>query len=195
MEFYRQLDSSGSCQRRIENCLYENLLQKPYHMISVAGLCQQVDISRKSFYNHYPSKDACLCALFHRAVRGGALRMMDAIGRKEDYVQVCAAGLAYWKEQKPLLDMVVRNDLLPHFLSQMIQCVLEDEITLMKLLNTPQMESDMDILSCFVSMYTTLLLRWHGRNFDTPIEEMVQKLIRLIYLPLLQIQVSDSKGT
>jgi len=186
MELYRQLGTSGSCQERIENCLYENLLRKPYRVISVADLCKQVGISRKAFYNHYPNKDACLCAIFYRAIHTSSLKMLDASTRGGDTVQVCTAGLEYWKEQKNLLDIIMRNDLLPYFLSQKIRSVLEDEKILLDLQNTPQVKCDMDILSCSVSLYMTMLLRWHARNFDTPTKEMALKFTRCAYLPLFQ---------
>ena len=70
-------NTPGTCQRQkqIEDCLYENLLQKPYHNISVSDLCKQVGISRKAFYNYYPSKDACFCAILDRAIQDSVLRL------------------------------------------------------------------------------------------------------------------------
>lgn len=53
-------------QKQIEDCLYENLLRRPYTSVSISDLCHQLDISRKSFYNYYPDKDSCFRSFISR---------------------------------------------------------------------------------------------------------------------------------
>lgn len=179
-------NTPGTCQRQkqIEDCLYENLLQKPYHNISVSDLCKQVGISRKAFYNYYPSKDACFCAILDRAIQDSVLRLTPDTN---DPVQTYTAYLEYWKSQKPLFDIIVRNGLVYLFLQQNLHHVMAEERTLMDLLNTPVVKSDTDILSCCMSIQITLLMQWYSRGFDTPAREMATKFLRLLYLPMFQL--------
>ena len=179
-------NTPGTCQRQkqIEDCLYENLLQKPYHNISVSDLCKQVGISRKAFYNYYPSKDACFCAILDRAIQDSVLRLTPDTN---DPVQTYTAYLEYWKSQKPLFDIIVRNGLVYLFLQQNLHHVMAEDRTLMDLLNTPVVKSDTDILSCCMSIQITLLMQWYSRGFDTPAREMATKFLRLLYLPMFQL--------
>lgn len=179
-------NTPGTCQRQkqIEDCLYENLLQKPYHSVSVSDLCKQVGISRKAFYNYYPSKDACFCAILDRAIRDSVLRLTPDTN---DPVQVYTAYLEYWKSQKPLFDIIVRNNLGYLFIQQSLHHVMTEERTLLDLLNTPVVKSDTDILSCCMSIQITLLIQWYSRGFDTPAREMAMKYLRLLYLPMFQL--------
>lgn len=186
MEQRKLSNTPGTCQRQkqIEDCLYENLLQKPYHNISVSDLCKQVGISRKAFYNYYPSKDACFCAILDRAIRDSVLRLTPDTN---DPVQVYTAYLEYWKSQKPLFDIIVRNNLGYLFIQQSLHHVMTEERTLLDLLNTPIVKSDTDILNCCMSIQITLLMQWYSRGFDTPAREMATKFLRLLYLPMFQL--------
>lgn len=109
-------------------------------------------------------------------------------------MQTYAAYLEYWKTQKPLFDIIVRNQLLYFFLQQNILFFTEEETTVLDLLNTPEVKTDMDILCCCMSIQTTLLLQWYSRDFDTPSEEMARKFLRLIYLPMFQIPEKEKDG-
>lgn len=179
-------NTPGTCQRQkqIEDCLHENLLQKPYHSVSVSDLCKQVGISRKAFYNYYPSKDACFCAILDRVIQDSVLRLRP---NPDDPVQVYTAYLEYWKCQKPLFDIIVRNNLGYLFIQQSLHHVMTEERTLLDLLNTPVVKSDTDILSCCMSIQITLLMQWYSRGFDTPAREMATKFLRLLYLPMFQL--------
>lgn len=186
MEQRKIPNTPGTCQRQkqIEDCLYENLLQKPYHNISVSDLCKQVGISRKAFYNYYPSKDACFCAILDRAIQDSVLRLtLDT----NDPVQVYTAYLEYWKGQKPFLDTIVRNGLIYLFLQQSLHHVMTEERTLLDMLNTPMVKSDTDILNCCMITQFTLQMQWYSRGFDTPAREMAIKCLRLLYLPMFQM--------
>lgn len=172
-------------QRQIEDCLYENLLHTPYHSISVSDLCRQVGISRKAFYNYYHDKDACFGAIIDRFSREAILCASTTVPDDATALEATIAFLEYWKSQKAYWDIIVRNELLPLVLVRNIHYFLTEEATFLDLLNTPEVKSDTDILACCVSVQITLILQWHLRNFDTPVEEMARKFLRLMHTPMI----------
>ena len=171
-------------QRQIEDCLYSNLLQRPYTSVSVSDLCHQLEISRKSFYNYYPDKDSCFRSIISRQLRQCILQLSSA-PENSTLDHIIGDFLVFWKGQRNFLDIIVRNNLLYMAIDQCILFLREEENTILEFLNTPQLQNDEYVLSVFVTTHITLILHWYLRGFDTPMEEMVQKYKRLAYQPLV----------
>ena len=172
-------------QKQIEDCLYESLLLRPYSSVSISDLCHQLDLSRKSFYNYYPDKDSCFRSLINRCLQNCMLyisRTVPQDGTHEDSVR---AFLQFCKDQKPMLDIIARNHLQAVLMDQCTKYVVEEDRSLLELLNTEELETDVFVLTCFVSVNITLILHWYQEGFQTPLEEMVQKYLRLTRQPLL----------
>lgn len=187
MESVRPHTTSTAYRRQwqIEDCLYECLLHTPYRSVSVSDICQRVGISRKAFYNYYRDKDACFCAVIRRKLRDSMLRTTTDIPDGATMLQATTTMLNYWKEQKDFLDMIVHNQLLHFLLMESIQHTLHEEGSVLDLLSTSEVKSDEDILACYMSSQITLLLQWYQRNFDTPVEEMAKKYLRIIHAPMI----------
>lgn len=172
-------------QKQIEDCLYENLLHSSYQSISVADLCRQVGISRKAFYNHYHDKDACLCAMIDRILQEAMLHISRQTPDDAAPLETAVAILDYWKSQKGLLDIIIRDNLFPLLVFRNIHYVLREDRSLLNLLDTPEVQSDTDILACYIASQLTLVLQWYIRGFDTPTEEMARKLLRIMHAPMI----------
>ena len=171
-------------QKQIEECLFENLLQRPYPSVSISDLCYQLGISRKSFYNYFPDKDSCFRALVSRMLRQCVLQLSSCPGQQE----MIALFLSFWKEQRNLLDIIVRNNLLYLAVDQCIQFLREEDKAVLEILNTPRLQYDPYVLSVFVTANITLILHWYLNGFDTPLAEMVDKYKRIIYEPLVRVE-------
>ena len=170
-------------QRQIEECLQENMLHTDYSMITVADLCRQMGISRRAFYTYYRDKDACLYALIDRMIKASFFRSMPE--RKMDILQSCTANLEYWKEHKTFLDAIVKQNMGALFRDRNVVYFTREKHVLFELLNNPDVEADMDIISSYVGIRISMLFRWHARNFDTAPEDMARKYLRMIQSPLL----------
>lgn len=180
--------ASSRRQRQIEECLQTNMLQMPYAMITVAELCRQLGISRRTFYTYYCDKDACLYALIDRMVKASFFHSIP--DGKMDLLEICTINLEYWKKQKEFLDAIVFQQMGPLLRDRIVLYFTKDETILYTLLNTPEVNTDLDIISSYVGIRISLLFRWHTRNFDTPAEEMARKYIRMIQSPLLPAEGS-----
>lgn len=174
-------------QKQIEDCLYDNLLRTPYPSISVADICRQVGISRKAYYNYYRDKDTCFAAVVDRRIRDSMLYAATQAPDNATMLESATVLLEYWKSQKDFFDIIVRNNLLHFLLIRNMQYVLEEDRSTLELLSTPDMQSDSDILACYMMSQLTLVIQWYLRGFDTPAEEMAKKLLRILHVPLIRM--------
>lgn len=185
-----RIHSTPTAQRRqmqIEDCLYDNLLHTPWQSISVADICRQVGISRKAYYNYYKDKESCFCAYIDRVLRDCPLYVSQTISDKSTPLETTMVLLSYWKERKALLDVLVKNDLLHFLTSRTVHYALTEHQILLDRLSTDEIPTDTDILCCYASIQVTLISLWHSRGFDTPVEEMARKFLRIVHEPLISI--------
>ena len=172
-------------QRQIEECLFDNLLQRPYPSVSISDLCHQLGISRKSFYNYFPDKDSCFRAIISRKLRNCILNLTTDLPEKATLEEAIAYYLSYWKNEKAFLDVIIRNNLVFLLSKQCIHFLLEEDTTFLPFLDTPRLKADEFVLAGFVNIQITLILKWYMQNFATPLEEMVNTYQRLLYQPLI----------
>ena len=185
---YTKLPGSATAyrrQRQIEECLYDNLLQRPYPSVSISDLCHQLGISRKSFYNYFPDKDSCFRAIISRKLHNCILRLTTDLPENTTAEEVIAFYLTFWKDEKGLFDIIVRNNLLSLLMDQCIYFLREEDQIILPFLNSPQLKADNFVLASFVSVQITLMLQWYLQNFSTPLNEMVTTYQRLVYHPLI----------
>ena len=172
-------------QKQIADCLYDNLLLRPYPSVSISDLCHQLGISRKSFYNYFPDKDSCFRSIISRTLHACILHLTSDVSEQASQEDIIAAYLSFWRQEKNLMDIIVRNNLVNLLMDQCIHFLQVENQILLPFLDTPQLKADDFVLACFVSSQVTLILQWYLRDFETPLEDMVRTYKRLIYHPLL----------
>lgn len=172
-------------QRQIEECLFDNLLQRPYPSVSISDLCHQLGISRKSFYNYFPDKDSCFRAIISRKLRNCILSLTTDLPEDVALEDAIVFYLSFWKDEKNFLDIVVRNNLIFLLSDQCFHFLMEEDETLLPFLNTSRLKADTFVLAGFVNVQITLMLQWYLQNFTTPMEDMVNVYQRLLYQPLI----------
>ena len=172
-------------QRQIEDCLYENLLHRPYTSVSVSDLCHQLGLSRKSFYNYYPDKDTCFQAIINRKIQACMLQLTSFSSGNEGNRDAIAAYLSFCREEKAFFDIIVRNNLLLPLMDQAIRYLRDEDRMMLALLDTDLLKNDPYVLSCYVTVNITFVLQWYLENYATPLEEMVRKYQRLLHEPLV----------
>ena len=174
-------------QKQIEDCLYSNLLQRPYTSVSVSDLCHQMEISRKSFYNYFPDKDSCFRSLISRKIRQCVLSVTSGKSVDSTLDDSISVFLEFWKQERPFLDILARNNLLTMLLDQCICFLREEDTSVLEYLDTPQLQTDDFVLACYVNTQILLVIQWYKGNYEISVEEMVRKYKRLIYEPLLSL--------
>lgn len=187
MDMTKSPVSATACrrQRQIEECLYENLQHRPYTSVSISDLCHQLGLSRKSFYNYYPDKNACFQAIIKRKIQSCMLHAASTSDDNRNAQDSIAAFLSFCRTEKVFFDIIIRNNLVTTLMDQCIRYIREEDTVVMELLNTAFLKNDPYILSCYISVNVTFVLQWHLENYAIPLEDMVKKYRRLLYEPLL----------
>ena len=172
-------------QRQIEDCLYENLQQRPYTSVSISDLCHQLGLSRKSFYNYYPDKDACFRAIINRKIHACTLHIASISTDNSCNLDAIAAFLSFCREERTFFDIITGNNLVSTLMDEFIRYLRDEDKLVMRLLNTDLLKNDPYVLSCYVGVNVTFILQWYLENFATSLDEMVHKYQRLLYDPLI----------
>ncbi len=112
-----------SSRNAIADALLSLMREKPYARITISGICKEADVSRQTFYAHFPSKDSvvsyalerkyCFHPEEHECCRG-SMALKD----------ICRAYSDYIVDQQDILEILVRNDLLYLMQSSLYDCLL-----------------------------------------------------------------------
>jgi len=172
-------------QQQLEDCLLQNMLLKPYGDISVSDLCEQSQISRKSFYRYFGSKDGCLCALLDRAMLESSRYEIPADPELNPLEAEFFRILSFWKQEQDLLRVVAVNELTGHLLERMIQHILNEEHDLLNYLGISNVQNYEDPLLFSTTGFLALLLNWAKSGFRKPVIQMAVTMADLYSRPLM----------
>lgn len=176
-------EESSRRQRELEQGFLNMLHSQPYDKITLTDLCRQLNISRKSFYRYFPTKEDCLLALIDHTLADCndiALGGWDGTSALNERVQL--SFFRYWKNRKPFLDAVKENDL---------QHLLLDRTTLIVDRMKENRKSDSfarEQIEYFVAHgLISTVLRWHHFGFQSSPEEMAEVFSGLLGSPDVSI--------
>lgn len=169
-------EESAHRQRQLEQCLLELMADHAYSNITIGQICDLADISRKSFYRYFDSKDGCLHALLDHVIMDGSTYYMAP--EDESIRSFCVRIFEYWHRQTPLLDALEKNGESLQLLQRMIRYILEEE---------PQYARYMGISDCAVMEHIVynvsgtmgLVLTWHHSGYPKTAEQMGELLYQL----------------
>ena len=178
-------DQKLNRKMQFEDALLALMGEMPYEKISVKDLTERMGVARKTFYQYFPGKRACLEALVDRTIYAGDLYVLQTVPKGAPEEEAYATRLSFWMEHKALLDAIIQNGLGDFFLERTILFVHRENPGLPARLDRPGMPSDGDILYFCLSGQVCLLLRWCREGFCQPVEDMVRKTLRLLHEPLL----------
>lgn len=173
-------------RKEIEKGLLELMRTVPYDQISVTALAAHLGLSRKCFYHYFPNKEACLDSLMERTIQECALFISEKTSFEEDVFQAYVRNLCYWKQNRGILDAVMENNLILVLLRHCMEHLHTEEKGMQDRLDRPHVAVDHDVLLFFTTGQLALLLNWCLHDFDTPVEELAEKMIRLIHTPLIE---------
>jgi len=183
MEHYER----GSRKRRqIEKTLLVLLQQHPLSQINVTRLTEQLGISRKNFYDHYPNIDACLHGMIDRMIMDAAIHATTVSTDSRGFLQLCVCSLEYWKAQKPFLQVIDQNGLEDLLTERYLHHLMSETWHMYCPVQTGAEALDEDVVYFFSGSIVKVVMRWYRRGFDTPVEEMAGKFYRLLREPLLR---------
>lgn len=179
-------EESSARQKQLEDQLLQAMLQMPYDEISVSDLCEKAGISRKSFYRYFGNKDGCLSALLDRVLLGSGscstLVDYSAGMQSRELVKI----MAYWTEQKPLLDVITKNNLQSKLLERCMQHTILEERETLRWLGICDVEQNIETIIFSLTGFLAVLLEWSRTDFPRSVEEMAQIMARIWTQPLMR---------
>ena len=179
-------EESSARQKQLEDQLFQAMLQTPYQEISVSDLCAQAGISRKSFYRYFGNKDGCLSALLDRVLLGSvsynSVVDYSAGMNSRELIQI----MAYWMEQKPLLDVITKNSLQSKLLERCMQHTILEERETLRWLGICDVNQDIETILFSVTGFVAVLLEWSRTDFPRTTAEMAQIMTRIWTEPLMR---------
>lgn len=170
-------------QRQFEVCLLAAMQNKPYREINVSSLCEQAGLPRMTFYRLFDSKDDLLYALIDHT-------LTDHLNFFLPEDQISSAELvslqnffAYWHEQKPLLDVLRKNNQSALLIQRAIEHTIKEESDALRRLAADNTYCGNEILAFFISGLFGLIVQWHESGYAKTVAEISGIMHQLLINP------------
>ena len=176
---------SASRQRKIEECLLQNMQTQNYDRISVADMCRQMGVSRRLYYTYFPDKESCLISLIDRILHESMEAVPITWNKTDSIRDSIVAYLLFWQEHKQFLDVIVKHRLKGLLIERSYVYFLNDGNFVLSLLQIPDAKSDHTVLWLYAAARFAVIFQWHEHDFQESVEEMAVKYERLLRKPLI----------
>lgn len=150
-----------------QDALIRLLKKKRMEDITVVALCEEMGVSRKTFYQYFDSIDDVLYIMLDKEIRDGFL-LLEMKPEIEKF-------FLFWKERKWLLDILEKNGMSELLVNRMhVMMLVGDEVDMF------------DIKSLkyrgWVSAIITVLIMWHHGGMRQSPKEMEQVILEMFHI-------------
>lgn len=189
---YKQCSSEKSAaqQRYFESVFLEMLQTIPYEDVFVSDLCKKAGLSRKTFYRLYDTKADLVYALIDHAILDGESFVPDE--------SVGPGGmhkfLAYWKHQKPLLDVLEKNNINALLAQQAMKHVMAESPEIRGAFGADNSVEGRDTMLFLLTGLFALVLDWHSKGYDRTIDELATSIMRFLTKPAVPYSEKGYEG-
>lgn len=173
-------EESAHRQRQLEQGLLELMADDPYDHITISQICEQVGISRKSFYRYFDGKDGCLHALLDHTIMDGSSYYMTESDDPDPELSFFTRYFEYWQRQTPLLDALEKNGQSLQLLQRMVRYILTEEPNYAQFMGIPQ-DHLMEHIAFTVGGLMGLVLTWHHEHFQKTAAQMGEVLYQMTH--------------
>lgn len=180
-------EKTAQQQRQFETVFLELAQEILYDDITISELCRRAGLSRKIFYRLFERKADVLYALIdHTLLDGQSYQPDESVGEGGLH-----RFLAFWRSQKPLLDMLKMNKS-SHLLTQCaIRYILQERGPFVHCLGMDDMQYGREALVFYISGIFALVLNWHEQDFVQSIDELSAALMFLLNTPPVKHPLSE----
>lgn len=150
-----------------QDALIRLLKKKRMEDITVVALCEEMGVSRKTFYQYFDGIDDVLYIILDKEIRDGFL-LLEMKPEIEKF-------FLFWKERKWLLDILEKNGMSELLVNRMhVMMLVGDEVDMF------------DIKSLkyrgWVSAIITVLIMWHHGGMRQSPKEMEQVILEMFHI-------------
>ncbi len=170
----------------IINALIALMQEKNYAHISIKDIVTRADVSRQTFYRHFPSKDA-IVEEFSQNICRQLTAQIDALTVKSLYAVTCTY-FHFWLDYRDLLNLLIAQDC-EHLVYDSYQKIVGGSIALIdQLIKTPSKSDDPKGFNPLTSMEDSntftqafiigglynMKIKWMENGYKQSPEEMAQ---------------------
>lgn len=182
----RTTQKTADQQRALSETLLRLCQHQPYGSVTVCHLCEAAGFSRKIFYRLFDGKEDVLVFLIDRALTGYI--PLPYISHWEGHAAKGLVSLcAYWRRQKPLLDLLAREGRMGLLVERSVQQNLAPGSDALKWLDADASPYREEILVYYLSGLLGLLIRWYQTGFarsDAELSALMYTLLTHTPVPL-----------
>lgn len=173
-------EKAAAQQQLLENCLLETMQTTPFDEITVRSICQQAGLSRKTFYRLFGSKEDVLHALIDQTIINYIHFDYCAAEPAPDVPPQMLQFVAYWYEQKPLLDAIAKNQMSSILLERCIQHIAQEDSSTARLFGAVGAPYAKEIILFHFSSIMCLIIYLHHKGYDHSVPEMASLIYQLL---------------
>lgn len=150
---------SEARQKEFQDTLLKMLKKQKVKNITIVSLCQEMNISRKTFYQYFDTIDDVLYAILDKEIRSGFLLLELSPEIRKFFT--------FWKERKWLLDILDKNEM-SSILMERVHTIMSssENFDLFEIKTIKNMG--------WISAIITVLILWHHGGMKQNPEEMEQ---------------------
>ena len=178
-------EQSARRQRELEQGLLAAMCTHHYEEITVSGLCDQMNIPRKSFYRYFSSKDGALHALIdHTLLEFEGFEISDGTAVKRTHHTDLERFFRFWKARKGLLDALARSGISGTLVMRSIDHAMSDVGMPTRFLPQQERLAREHATMFGVCGLMSMVLNWHNNGFVLSESQMASIAVELLTKPL-----------
>lgn len=166
----------------LTNALLELMKTKPFRDISISEIAKKADLSRRTFYRSFSSKEEVICFYLEKIWHKESLKLSN--DEDHSYYHTICWYLETWYKYRELALLLYRNDLISLLLHEYNK--LFRELYLMRKGDYPlakQSEAMKYALSYSAGGLLNVLLQWTSEGMKKSPQELIDLLMLSIKLP------------
>lgn len=157
---------SEARQKEFQDTLLRMLEKQKMKDITIVSLCQEMDISRKTFYQYFDTVEDVLYIMIDRELRNSFLLL--------EYNPEVGEFFAFWVKKKWLLDILEKNE--------MSNVLVERAYAFSNLYQPVGMSIQNMKYAGWISAIITVLLLWHHGGMKQSPYEMQKTIYEMFHL-------------
>lgn len=162
-------------QRQFEEAFLRLMQKEDYEDITVCGICEEANLSRKVFYRLFDRKNDVLSALLDHT-------FLDFMTYEPDPA-VSAGGLHaffdFFYQHSDLLDALERNDLEYLLTDRAMDFMFQEDAQRLKHFGADVDEFGREIMLFYLNGVFSLVYDWHDHGYDKSIDQMCKLIMKL----------------
>lgn len=157
---------SEARQNEFQSTLISMLKNQKMEDITIVSLCQEMDISRKTFYQYFDTIEDVLYMIIDKEMRDAFL-LLEYNPEVNDFFQ-------FWVKKKWLLDLLEKNE--------MSNLLVERAYSFSNIYQEEGMSIQNMKYAGWISAIITVLLLWHHKGMQQTTEEMQKTIYDMFHL-------------